>query len=202
MVRVIVLCSAIAVGGAAQKHGTLKGKIEDEKGKPIAGAEVRAMKVEDRSLKETRTDQEGYYLLELEPGSYTVSFDAEGYQGGTLFRLQEVEAGKETRVKTIRLERAKRTSLIRGAVFDTQGRSLAGARVRLERILTASEKPLALERITNSRGEFAFRLPAEQARYRLTATLSGYKPDTKEIQLGESESAPVAFTLEPIKREP
>lgn len=198
----ILLCFAIAVGGAAQKHGTLKGKIEDEKGKPIAGAEVRAMRVEDRSIKETRTDQDGNYALELEPGSYTVSFDAEGYQGGTLVRLQEVEAGKETRVKTIRLERAKRTSLIRGAVFDSDGRSLAGARVRLERILSPNEKPLALERVTNSRGEFAFRLPAERARYRLTATLSGYKPDTKEVEVGESESVPVALTLEPIKKQP
>lgn len=199
---VTLLCLAVAIGGAAQKHGTLKGRIEDEKGKPIAGAEVRAMRVEDRSLKETKTDQEGYYVLELEPGSYTVSFDAEGYQGGTLVRLQEVEAGKETRVKTVRLERAKRTSLIRGAVFDPEGRSLAGARVRLERITTSNEKPLALERITNSRGEFAFRLPAEKARYRLTATLSGYKPDTKEVEVNESESVPVAFTLELIRKQP
>src|SRR5712692_1252363 len=116
----MLFCSATASLAAAQKTGTLKGKIENDKGKPIAGAEVRAMRSRERSVKETRTDEAGNYSFELEPDDYTVSFDAEGYQGGTLVQMQQVEEGKETAVKTIRLERVShRTSLIRGAVFES-----------------------------------------------------------------------------------
>ena len=66
---------------AQQKTGTLKGKIEDEKGKPIADAEVRVMSSRTRNVKETTTDKDGNYTLELEPDDYTLSFDAEGYKG-------------------------------------------------------------------------------------------------------------------------
>jgi uncharacterized GH25 family protein len=202
---VFVISTALA---AQQKTGVLKGRVEDEKGKPIAKAEVRAMRSSDRLTKETTTDESGRYLLELEPGQYVVSFDAEGHQGGTLRDMQQVEAGKETPLKTVRLAKAKRISLIRGAVFDSNGFSLAGARVRLERIPTEEEeksgkriKAFSDSRITNSHGEFAFRLPGEKARYRVTAMLDGYKPDTKLIEVGESQAVPLALTLEPLNKQ-
>src|SRR6266404_1577406 len=137
----IVLSSLIAALAASQGVGTIKGKIENEKGKPIAGAEVRAMRNRDRSVKETRTDDAGSFSFELVPDDYTVSFDAEGYQGGTLVQMQQVEEGKETEVKTIRLEKVKhRTSLIRGAVFNSKGASLAGVSLKLVRVPTPDEE--------------------------------------------------------------
>lgn len=206
-VCLLALLTPVGVFAAAQGTGTLKGKIENEKGKPVAGAEVRAMSTRDRSVKETKTDGAGNYSFELGPDDYVVSFDAEGFQGGTLREMQQVEAGKETRIKTLRLQRAKRSSLIRGAVFDTNGLSLAGARVRLERINSdekESEKKdkesLTLNYTTNSRGEFAFRLPPARARYQLTAILSGYKPETKVVDVNADEAVPLAFNLEPLKK--
>ena len=86
----IVLCLLAAGASAQQKTGTLKGKIEDSKGKPIAGAEVRVMRHRDRSVKEATTDDSGRYSFELEPDDYTVSFDAEGFQGGTMVQMQQV----------------------------------------------------------------------------------------------------------------
>jgi hypothetical protein len=196
-----------AAFAAQQRTGTLKGKIEDSKGKPLVGVEVRVMRHRDRSFKEARTDEAGRYSFELEPDDYTVSFEAEGYQSGTLVQMQQVEAGKETTVKTLRLEKEKRTSRVRGAVFDASGLSLAGARVKLQRIPTEEEakegkkiESLTRDYITNSRGEFAFRLPAIRARYQLTAILSGYKSETKIVDVNESEAVPVAFSLEPIKK--
>ncbi|HSE97976.1 MAG TPA: carboxypeptidase-like regulatory domain-containing protein [Blastocatellia bacterium] len=203
----VAICVVPAVFAARQSTGKLAGKIEDSKGKPIAGAEVRVMRHRDRSVKETTTDQSGHYSFELLPDDYTVSFDAEGFRGGTLVQMQQVEAGKETTVKTIRLEKEKRSSLVRGAVFDASGISLGGARVKLQRIPTeeeAKEKKkidsLTRDYITNSRGEFAFRLPAVRARYQLTAMLSGYKSETKVVEVNESEAVPVAFSLEPLKK--
>lgn len=203
----VVACSSI-IQAFDQKLGTLKGKIENEKGKPIAGAEVRAMRSRDRSIKETTTNDAGAYSFELEPDDYTISFDAEGYQGGTLVHMQQVEEGKETAVKTIRLGKsAHRTSLIRGAVFDSKGSSLAGVRLKLTRVPTEEEEKdhkrigsLALSYTTNSRGEFAFRVPAARARYQVTAALDGYKSETKRVDVNESEAVPLAFSLEPVKK--
>jgi uncharacterized GH25 family protein len=207
VIAIVLLLSGLAAGGQ-QRIGTLKGKIEDAKGKPIAGAEVRVLRHRDRSTSETRTDAAGSYSFELEPDDYTVSFDAEGFQGGTLVRMQQVEEGKETVVKTIRLDKQKkRTSLLRGTVFSAEGMTLPSVRVTLMRIATAEEekgqkKPrsLSLSYTTNSRGEFAFRLPSERARYRVTATVEGYKVESKTIDVAEDESVPLAFNLEKVKK--
>lgn len=203
------LACLLAVSFAAQKTtGTLKGKIENEKGKPIAAAEIRAMRSRDRSIKETKTDEAGNYSFELEPDDYTISFDAEGFQGGTLVQMQQVEGGKETAVKTIRLEKtSRRTSLIRGAVFDSQGASMAGVHLKLARVATEEEDrehkhigSFSLNYTTNSHGEFAFRVPASRARYKVTATHPDCKPQIKTVDVDGSESVPLAFTLEPVKQ--
>jgi hypothetical protein len=201
------MCSVMAASASQQKTGTLKGKIESEKNKPIAGADVRVMSIRNRTVKEAKTDQAGGYSFELEPDDYTVSFDAEGFQGGTLRDMQQVEEGKETKVKTIQLQKARRTSLLRGAVFDTDGRSLAGVRLKLIRVSTVDEAKekkkvgsLSMSYVTNNRGEFAFRLPSARARYQVTAALSGYKPETKTIDVNEDEAVPLAFSLESLKK--
>lgn len=204
----IVFWSLAAAFAGPQKTGTLKGRIENEKGKPIPAAEVRAMRSRDRSVKETKTDEAGNYSFELEPDDYTVSFDAEGYQGGTLVQMQQVEEGKDTAVRTIRLGKVShRTSLIRGAVFESNGASLAGVHLKLSRVPTSDEEKVnkrapafSLSYTTNSHGEFAFRVPAARAKYRVTATLSGYKPETKVVDVNDSEAVPLAFSLEPVKK--
>jgi protocatechuate 3,4-dioxygenase beta subunit len=204
----IVLIPAVSAFAGQNRKGTLKGKIEDAKGKPVAGADVRVLRHRDRSTSETRTDGAGTYAFELDPDDYTVSFDAEGYKGGTLVQMQQVEESKETVVKTIRLEKAgRKTSLVRGTVFDSDGQVLPSTRVKLERVLTEGEakdkkKPrsLSMSYTCNNRGEFAFRLPSERARYQVTATLDGYKSETKTIQVNEDESVPLAFSLEKIKK--
>jgi hypothetical protein len=200
----LMLCTFAAM--AQQKTGTLKGRIEDEKGKPIADAEVRVMSSRTRNTKETTTDKDGNYTLELAPDDYTLSFDAEGYKGGTMTQMQQVEEGKESQVKTIKLFKGRRTSLLRGAVFNANGFSLPGVRVKLVRVANEEEAKdkkkvdsFKMDYITNSRGEFAFRLPPVRARYQVTAVVSGYKPQVKTVDVGEDEAVPLAFSLEPVQ---
>jgi hypothetical protein len=190
-----------------QKTGTLKGKVEGEKGKPLAEVDVRVMSSRSRAIKEAKTDATGHYQLELEPDSYTISFDAEGYAGGTMRDMQQVEEGKTSEVKTIQLTRAKRTSKVSGAVFDAHGLSLVGVRLKLVRVPTEDEEKahkkidsLSREYVTNNHGEFAFRLPAARARYRVTASLDGYKTQTKVVDVSESEAVPLAFNMETVKK--
>jgi hypothetical protein len=203
---VVLITTFIFTAFAQQKTGTLKGKLEDEKGKPIVGAEVRVMSSRSREIKETTTGDDGVYLFELAPDSYTVSFDAEGRQGGTLRSMQQVEEGKETKVKTFQLPKVRRTSLLRGSVFNAEGFSLPGVQLKLQRIRNEEEAKdnkkidsFKMSYVSNSRGEFAFRLPPIRARYQVTAILSGYKPQTKIVDVGADESVPLAFSLEPVK---
>src|SRR5215216_322720 len=182
VISAFVLCLLAAVSSAQQKTGTLKGKVENEKGKPFADVEVTVMRSLDRATKDAKTDQSGGYSIELEPGDYTVTFNFQGYKGGTLTVMQQVEEGQETTVKTVRLQKESRTSLIRGAVFDAKGLSLVGVRLKLMRVRTDDEekagkrlKSFTSDYVTNSRGEFAFRVPSERARYQVTATHGGFK---------------------------
>jgi uncharacterized protein YegP (UPF0339 family) len=206
-ITIIVL--GLVTSGLAfqQKTGTLKGKVEGEKGKPVADVDVRVMSSRTRAITEAKTDAAGNYQLELEPDNYTVSFDAEGYAGGTMRDMQQVEEGKTTEVKTITLMKARRTSRVSGAVFDGDGRSLAGVRLKLVRVPSEEEakehkkiESLSREYVSNNRGEFAFRLPASRARYRVTASLDGYATQTKFVEVSESEAVPLAFTLERLKK--
>jgi hypothetical protein len=43
-------------------------------------------------------------------------------------------------------------------------------------------------------------VPAARARYQITATLNGYKLETKLVDVNESESVPLSFSLEPVKK--
>jgi hypothetical protein len=80
-------------------------------------------------------------------------------------------------------------------------------RLKLQRIATEEEmreskRPpsFSSEYITNSRGEFAFRVPSERARYIVTASRSGYATQSKTVEVSEDESVPLAFSLEPAKK--
>ncbi|MGH9759984.1 MAG: carboxypeptidase-like regulatory domain-containing protein, partial [Blastocatellia bacterium] len=52
------------------KPGTLKGKVQNEKGKPLADAEVTITDTRDRSVKTTRTNASGDYSFETQPDEY------------------------------------------------------------------------------------------------------------------------------------
>ena len=122
--------------------------------------------------------------------------------------MQQVEAGKATEVKTIVLAKAKRTSKISGAVFDLNGHGIGGVHLKLERIRTDDQAKdhkkfgsVSREYITNTQGEFAFRVPPEQGRYKVTAKIKGYETQAKYVNVGESEAVPLAFTLERAKKQ-
>jgi len=201
LLALVTLCAA-----GEQKTGTLKGKIVDEKGKAIAGCTVKLTNTRDRSVKEVETDSSGNFSIELPPDEYLVSFEHEGFQEASLQALQQVEEGKESHVKTITLPKATHSSLVRGSVFNLNGQTLAGVKVTITRIPTDEEekagkhvKNHTKDYITNAHGEFAFRLPAEAARYRVTAAARGFKSDAKVVDVNGSEAVPVALTLLPQK---
>jgi len=89
-------------------------------------------------------------------------------------------------------------ALVAGTVFQENGMSLPGARIE---IVPASElqgarKFKKLEAVSDSRGEFAFRVPVEEMTYKLTARAAGYIAQEKTTQAAGEVRVDVFFRLE------
>jgi hypothetical protein len=74
---------------------------------------------------------------------------------------------------------------------------MPGATVTIERI--DGGKKLKQEAFSQDGGEFGFRLKAEKAKYRVTATARGFEPASVEVEIAGDEARNVALTLQPIK---
>jgi len=183
----------------APASGSISGEVKDERGQPVARAKVRAIEMRtNRTLAEAVTSEEGRFVLsDLAPGQYAVLVSSPDHEPA-LVRSIEVKAGRETTLKSpVRLRRAEAYAVISGATFDPNGFLLPGVRVVLERLPFDEEKvpPLKLEQVSNSSGEFAFRVPGERGRYRLTATANGYEPEVQIVEVGGLERRRVALRL-------
>jgi hypothetical protein len=100
------------------------------------------------------------------------------------FALLLVAAGA-TLLAAEEQKRPEATAVIAGTVFRDPGLALADAKVVL---MTEGEKPKKLqETAANFRGEFAFRVPAHEAKYVLKATMKGYRPEQKEAAIHGSQ---------------
>ena len=84
-------------------------------------------------------------------------------------------------------------SVIRGDVFYGLGFSLPNASVKIERI---DGKKFKEEKLSGEGGQFAFRLKAEKAKYRVTAVANGFQPAMTEIEIEGDEIRNIALTLQ------
>ncbi|MEP7352272.1 MAG: carboxypeptidase-like regulatory domain-containing protein [Acidobacteriota bacterium] len=76
-------------------------------------------------------------------------------------------------------------ALVAGTVFQESGRSRPGAKVVLTR--KGQPKKKLHEQLTDARGEFAFRVPAEPSIYVITATLKGFTPTEVDVEIQGQE---------------
>lgn len=201
----IVLClSLTATGAPAQEktgtQGSLRGSVQDQEGKPVADVRVRAISRQtDKTVADVTTNHEGKFTIpDLPEGRYALVFYSPSYEQATVQSV-EVKTGQQKRLdEPVRLKPVKLYAVVDGAVFDGRGYLVPGARVLIERIPVKAEEvpPVRLERTTNSSGEFAFRLPASPARYRLTASVNGHQSGPQVIDIGGSVRRHVSLQLE------
>lgn len=91
-------------------------------------------------------------------------------------------------------------SVVAGTVFREPGLALPGVEVTLtpaaeDNAEKPSRKVKKLSFMTNTRGEFAFRLPSGKSRYTVAAVLKGFKTQKKNVETGPDERVDVTFTL-------
>ena len=196
---VIVLC-AIFTGSAFGQSGSIKGKVREQNGRSLEDVLVRATNARNKESKfEIKSDSKGEFTFaELPAGEYSLSFEKQGFKTFTTRKL-EVTSGDTIKLSRV-IEMAREGesySVIRGAVFHGAGFTLRNAIVTLERI--DGIKKLKQDAVSQDGGEFAFRLKAEKARYRITAMAKGFQPASLEIEIESDEVRNIALTLQQEK---
>jgi|SRR5882672_11933761 len=195
-----VLLLAQAGAQSQTQTGALKGKVKERNGKALEGVMVRATNAANKEDKrETKSDNNGdFEFAALPAGRYSLSFEKQGYKTFNTRNL-EIAAGETTKLSSV-VELAREGApyaVIRGAVLRGPGYTLPNATVIIERIDGA--KKFKQETISQDGGEFAFRLKAEKAKYRVTATARGFQPASVEVEIEGDEARNVALTLQPVK---
>lgn len=82
--------------------------------------------------------------------------------------------------------------LVRGTVFNEKALSFQGAQLRIRR---AGEKKFRWESYTNSRGEFAMRIP-QGSDYELVVHVKGYADQTQPINAKGGNDGSFTFRME------
>ncbi|MBI4903155.1 MAG: carboxypeptidase regulatory-like domain-containing protein [Acidobacteria bacterium] len=92
-------------------------------------------------------------------------------------------------------------AIISGTVFRDPGLSFPGVEVTLEPQPEgkASNKPgKKMRTISDSRGEFSFRVPGVPMRYTVSVQATGYQPEKSQVFINGEERQDVFYTLKPV----
>ena len=173
----------------------MRGKVRMTNGDSISGVRVEAQQ-EEKSIASTRTDGKGeFQLAGLKPGIYDFVFTKDGLAQGILPRV-EVKAGEISKLTRLVMAIDQGTlAIVRGSVFDANGRSVYGAKVEIFKI-SAGEKKVA-QIFSSQSGEFTFRLPPAEARYRVAVTIDGAERGSQELEVNGAQVYRVAVSLKP-----
>lgn len=117
---------------------------------------------------QTATDEYGYYELNVEAGTYTITASKTGFLADSL----QLTVGQGQTASADPLTLTPNTAKLQGTVSDsTDGSPLSGARVSIA--------VLGLSTSTKSDGTYTFTVPASTSGYTLAVQLSGYAPASK-----------------------
>lgn len=190
----IVILWSISI--SAQESGGVKGKIRNLQGNALADVKVTVQQ-DDKEVTTTRTDRKGDFLIsKLKAGKYTFTFSKKGFTTGT---VNNVEVGKN-KVRDLGDKLALDVDegmlvIIRGSVFNQDGRSIYGAIVDIALVQAdGSVKKLKTSQSSES-GEFGFRFTEGTATYRITASAKG-KSVSKDVTVDSAAIYRLALTLD------
>lgn len=192
---ILVLAAAVAAQAAAQTGG-IKGKVRTMRGDGIASATVTARK-SGTDVKSVRSDRKGNFVINgLEPGSYNVVFDAAGYSAGVLYNVEVKTNSTRNLADRLMLSADPGTQvIIKGSVFYREGISITGAKVEIERLNADGSARNIATTLTSASGEFTFRQPEGNAKFRITAKFKGVSA-MKEVEVSNAAIYRLALTLD------
>jgi hypothetical protein len=178
----ILAGSCIFAFGQETTTGGVKGKVRSARNESLSQVTVTAQR-DGRDVKTAKTDSSGEFVLDgLPTGNYDFAFSKNGYNPGIRYRV-EVKKNKirDLGARLILTIDQGSQIVIKGTVFDENGRSVVGADIDIEkkqgdgtyRKISSTTSSYGLESL--ARGEFVFSLPpnAGEAEFRVTASMKG-----------------------------
>ena len=195
LIAVFVLSANVLIA-QDKSVGAIKGKVRVETGTP--GGITVLVRRGQTEVARGETQKNGEFLISrLAPGVYGLTFRKPGLSIGTIEDV-EVKAGKTRSLGDRLILTVDEGSLafVAGSVFSADGRSVAGAKVELARILEDGSEKKIDSRITTETGSFKFRLAPEQAKYRVS-TKTGNEPISKDVEIDGAAIYRVALNLPP-----
>ncbi len=198
----VILLLAVSVSVAlGQETGGVKGKVRTTKGEGIAGVSVTARQ-NSEDVKSATSDNKGNFELEgLKAGLYNIVFSKNGYSSGLMYNV-EVKQKKTNNLGdrlVLTIDQGTQV-IIKGTVFDQDGRSVAGAKVEIEKILSDGSTKKIGSGFTSygsaptARGEFTFKFSEGAAKFRVTASAGGASA-SKEVEVSNAAIYRLAITL-------
>jgi hypothetical protein len=179
----------------AQDTGSIKGKVRTSKGDGISSVEVIARQ-KGKDIKFATSDSNGKFVLGgLASGLYNVVFNKNGYSAGVMYNVEVKKKQVNDLGDRLILTVDQGTLvLIKGSVFDKNGRSVYGAKVEIVKISGDGSTRKIGSGLTNQSGEFTFRQPEQAAKFRITASAKGASA-SKEISVDSAGIYRFAITL-------
>jgi len=95
---------------------------------------------------------------------------------------------REDKKKRQNKQQAEPLALVAGSVFQPSGASFRGVKVLA---VSLTNPKLKFEGVSDGRGEFAIRVPAAEAKFKITATARGLEPVEREVEVYESQKTNV-----------
>ena len=198
----VILLLAVSVSVAlGQETGGVKGKVRTTKGEGIASVSVTARQ-NSEDVKSATSDNKGNFELEgLKAGLYNIVFSKNGYSSGLMYNV-EVKQKKTNNLGdrlVLTIDQGTQV-IIKGTVFDQDGRSVAGAKVEIEKILSDGSTKKIGSGFTSyggaptARGEFTFKFNEGAAKFRVTASVGGASA-SKEVEVSNAAIYRLAITL-------
>jgi Carboxypeptidase regulatory-like domain len=172
---IIIFC----VVSLAQTTG-VKGKVKTVKGKGLPGVSVSVYK-DGLEIKQEETNEKGDFLIEgLEEGIYSFTFDKEGFNRGSLKRMQVLKGQLRNLGDNLVLRIADNSIyvILRASVFDQDGLAVRGAKVEITK---SSDNKRITTLYTNDAGEITMRFPDQNGTFKFTATFQNAEPVSGEV---------------------
>lgn len=198
----LILILAISVSVAlAQETGGVKGKVRTTKGEGIAGVGITARQ-SNEDIKSATSDNKGNFeLVGLKAGLYNLVFSKTGYSSGLMYNIEVKQKKTNNLGDRLILTVDQGTQvIIKGTVFDQDGRSVAGAKVEIEKVLSDGSTRKIGSGFTSyggaptARGEFTFKFSEGAAKFRVTASANGASA-SKEVEVSNAAIYRLAITL-------
>lgn len=181
--------------------GAISGRVRVAPGATPSGVNIIVRRGDEEVTRRETNSKGEFEVVGLAPGTYGLTLRKAGLEVGRMEDVQ-VRAGKTVSLKDKLYLPIDDGAIahIRGSVFDANGRSVGGAKVELARVEADGSIKRLDDRVSNATGSFAFRLPPDHARYRLTAKADGAEPATEEVNIDGAAIYRIALSLHPAKK--